>query len=297
MIQSVFDVRRVVSSDAFLLSAPVADQTFGEFFVHLGNHLVTDGIDQGIRRLATVSTEEIDPHFSTAAERQDVAEGLIGVRAAPNEPDDSGNQRNGDQQQIAQAIPSSCIRLSDTGVASPEDTGWGGCSLFSPSVMVPTKLPSRRKLLRHLVSLPRSRDHTALRAGGSKRAFANQNHFDCLQHDDQIEKKTLVLQVVQIVLQFFFGIFDRCAVWITELRPTGTSRFDPVALTIVGDLCFETANVHGLFRSWPHKAYITAQDVKELQQFIDPGFVNKSANAGYPRIVLDGKFAVIVGNV
>ena len=45
-------------------------------------------------------------------------------------------------------------------------------------------------------------------------AFANHDDFDGLQQYDHIEQQAVIFQIIKIVLQLFFSVFARCAIWI-----------------------------------------------------------------------------------
>src|SRR5882724_538389 len=52
------------------------------------------------------------------------------------------------------------------------------------------------------------------------RAASIDDHFHGLQHDLQIQQKRPVLNVVEIVTEFFFSILDRRSILVADLCPT-----------------------------------------------------------------------------
>src|ERR1043166_4111674 len=71
------------------------------------------------------------------------------------------------------------------------------------------------------------------------RSPSKQNRLDRLEHDGCVEHQALVLQIVQVVLQFLLRIFDRGAVWIFDMRPAGQARLNQVPLLVVFDFLSE----------------------------------------------------------
>src|SRR6185503_5280821 len=66
-----------------------------------------------------------------------------------------------------------------------------------------------------------------------------QNDLDRLKQDDRIKNQTVILDVEKVVLKFLARVFNRGAVRILDLRPTGQSRRDQMSLFVVGDLLRE----------------------------------------------------------
>ena len=48
-------------------------------------------------------------------------------------------------------------------------------------------------------------------------AFAHQYHPDRFKKHNKVEKKGMVFDVIQVILELFGGVFDRCPILITYL--------------------------------------------------------------------------------
>src|SRR5207253_3469422 len=117
-------------------------------------------------------------------------------------------------------------------------------------------------------------------AGGSSplnrlRSLSKQNRLNRLEQNRGIECQILVLDVIEIVLQFLSGIVDRCAVRILDLRPTCQARRDQMPLFVVGDLLRQLLDKVRTLSPWAAKVHVAAQDVPELWDLIDPNLTDR----------------------
>src|SRR5437868_1366769 len=86
---------------------------------------------------------------------------------------------------------------------------------------------------------------------GSTRAPAKKHNANRLEDNDGVQHQRLVLNVVEIILQLFDGIFERRAVRVANLRPAGQSGLHQMALRIVTNLFFKPRDEDGAFGSRP----------------------------------------------
>ncbi len=77
-----------------------------------------------------------------------------------------------------------------------------------------------------------------------------------LRENHQIEKETVILHVVEIVLEFFLRVVHRGAVRVTDLRPAGDAGFYRVPVGIVLDLFCEILDEETALRSRADKAHL-----------------------------------------
>ena len=92
-----------------------------------------------------------------------------------------------------------------------------------------------------------------------------------------------MLDVKEVVLQLDFVLFHRRPVAVLDLRPTGDSRAQRMALAVIGNLFFQHVGELRLF--WPrsNKTHIPAQNIHELRKFVDAENADKPSypcNAG-----------------
>src|SRR4030095_16450224 len=70
----------------------------------------------------------------------------------------------------------------------------------------------------------------------SARALAKENDSHGLEQDQEVEENRVVLDVVEVVLEFFHRLLDVGTVAVPHLCPTGDSRLDAVPDAVEGDL-------------------------------------------------------------
>src|SRR5688572_23349501 len=90
------------------------------------------------------------------------------------------------------------------------------------------------------------------------------------EQDENVERRRLIFDVVEVVLKFFPRVLDRGAVRVADLRPSGQPRFDQTPLGVIRNLLFELLGEERSFRSRPDQAHFAANDVEQLWQFINP---------------------------
>src|SRR4029077_20629728 len=86
------------------------------------------------------------------------------------------------------------------------------------------------------------------------------NGLDGLENDEEIEAEGEILDVVEIVLKLLQRVFDRRAIRVPDLCPSGEAWLDDVALAVEGDLLEETADEFGPLGARSHQAHVTTQD-------------------------------------
>src|SRR5262245_45442896 len=123
---------------------------------------------------------------------------------------------------------------------------------------------------------------------GSARETPEEHNARRFQEDDDVENRRLIFDVVEVVLMFFARVLERSAVGVTDLRPSGQSRFDQMTLGVIGDLLFKLFDEDLAFGARSDQSHLAAHDVDQLRQFIDPQFANPSADAGHARIATGG---------
>src|SRR5262245_28857936 len=104
----------------------------------------------------------------------------------------------------------------------------------------------------------------SLPASRSACALAPDDHFDRLDDDGQIEQRTMVLHIEQIVLQFLDRIVFRRSIRIAQLRPAGETRLDAVTFTIVGNSFIQSRYELRPFRPRPDETHLAAQHIENL---------------------------------
>src|SRR5689334_9912742 len=81
---------------------------------------------------------------------------------------------------------------------------------------------------------------------------ASQEHdLDRLEHDPHIKQQRSVFDVVEIILKLLYCIFDRRAVAVIDLRPTGQARLNQVTLVVERNLLGQLLDEEGAFGARP----------------------------------------------
>ena len=109
-----------------------------------------------------------------------------------------------------------------------------------------------------------------------------------MENNVQIERRSQVLDVIQIVFQFHDGVLHRIAVFMIDLGPTGDAGFHAQAMTIVGDFFFQDFDKLRPFRTRTHQRHFAAHHVQQLRQFIQSRFTQEAAQRRHARIVFGG---------
>src|SRR5439155_9418365 len=109
--------------------------------------------------------------------------------------------------------------------------------------------------------------------------------LDCLEHDQQIEPKGHVFDVVEIELQLFASLGQARAISIPHLRPTRQSRANHMPEIEVRNLFREPRHKLRPFRARPDKSPIGAQHIPELRNLVEPRLPHELAAAGHSWLV------------
>ena len=108
------------------------------------------------------------------------------------------------------------------------------------------------------------------------------------QDDLDVQERVAILKVVQVVLQFFPGVFDPRCVAVVDLGPACDAGAEPVAVGVEGDLFFVFGGEFGLLGAGPHYAHLSAEDVPELGYLVQAELAEDGADRG-------NKMGVVVG--
>jgi len=89
-----------------------------------------------------------------------------------------------------------------------------------------------------------------------------------------------VFDVVEVVLEFFHGVFNRGAVGEVDLRPAGQAGFYQVPRLIKRNLFFKFPHEFRAFGPWADEAHFSFEHVPELGEFVQPAFAEEIADFG-----------------
>src|SRR5262245_24440155 len=96
--------------------------------------------------------------------------------------------------------------------------------------------------------------------------------------DDQVKENTVILNIIQVVGEFRFGILNRGAVRIVDLGPAGDAGTHAQTLAVVGNFARQSLDEEGPFRTRPDEAHVTTQDIENLRNFVDSGEPEEAAD-------------------
>src|SRR4030095_4212030 len=99
----------------------------------------------------------------------------------------------------------------------------------------------------------------AFTSAGSMRTRAGHYNSNGFEQYDDVEKERVVLYVIQVVLQLLHRVFERRAVVIANLRPSGQSGFHTVTHRLIGYLAGELVNEVRAFGPRPNEAHVAAK--------------------------------------
>ena len=85
--------------------------------------------------------------------------------------------------------------------------------------------------------------------------------FDGFKHNEKIQPKGHVLDVVEIELKLLSALGQSGSVAVTDLSPSGKAGADHVAEIEVGDLLGEPGNKLRALRARANEAHIASQNV------------------------------------
>src|SRR5262249_6645260 len=112
------------------------------------------------------------------------------------------------------------------------------------------------------------------------RPFTQQDHFDSLKNDGQVERDRKMFDIEEIELQLPLRVFNGRTVLILDLRPSGKPRTDCVPLRKEIQAGVQQFAEIRLLRPWTHQAHGAAQNVEELRQFVQSIFADERSNPG-----------------
>src|SRR5262245_4736187 len=113
----------------------------------------------------------------------------------------------------------------------------------------------------------------------SRRSAGEEDHLDGLDDDEEVQKQRAVLDVVQVVLELLAGLLERCAIVVPHLRPPGDPGSDDVPEHVERDSLLKLADEDRAFRARPDQAHVTAQDVDELRELVEPRLAQEASQA------------------
>ena len=93
-----------------------------------------------------------------------------------------------------------------------------------------------------------------------------------------VEHQALVLDVIEIVLELLPRIFNRSAIGILDLRPTGQARRDQVSLFVISNLLGKLRDKVRALGTRTDEIHVAAQDVPELRNLVDANLANDPAD-------------------
>src|SRR5689334_2660469 len=108
---------------------------------------------------------------------------------------------------------------------------------------------------------------------------AKQNDLHGLKQNNCIEDQPVIFDVEQVVLQLLPRVFDGCAIGILDLRPTGESGRNQMALFVIGDLFSQLRYEMRPLGSRADKIHLALENVPKLRDLVDANFANDAAHA------------------
>src|SRR5499427_10478052 len=106
------------------------------------------------------------------------------------------------------------------------------------------------------------------------------------KQNDRVEKRRLVFDVIKIVLKFLPRVFERRAIGVTDLRPTGQPRFHQMELGVIRDALFEPLNELRALRARAYQTHLATQDVEKLRGLVDAKPADDPPDSRHARVVL-----------
>src|SRR5689334_2603780 len=90
------------------------------------------------------------------------------------------------------------------------------------------------------------------------RSTTEKDHSKSGQYDSQIQFKREILDVIQLVFELVFRIFDGGSILIFHLSPACDPWSDTVPAPVHGNHLFEHLTKLRLFWAWTHKTHLAA---------------------------------------
>src|SRR5271169_2890632 len=120
------------------------------------------------------------------------------------------------------------------------------------------------------------------------RAATQEQDLNCLKHDQDVQTNGCVLDVEEIVPEFFLRVLNRISILVPNLCPACDSRAHQVPQAVVWDLLREPLNEFWTLRPRTHECHITLQHAPQLRDFVEPRHTEKFAHSGNPGVVIIG---------
>ena len=119
---------------------------------------------------------------------------------------------------------------------------------------------------------------------------AEQDDFDGSQDDHQIHPDRHILDIEQVVIKLFDGIFNRGAVSVVDLGPSGNARPNREAFTVIRDLLLKVFYKKISLRPRAYKAHFAFEYIPELRDLIDADLADDAPDPGDALIVVLGPY-------
>src|SRR6266480_1192988 len=94
------------------------------------------------------------------------------------------------------------------------------------------------------------------------------DHLESYQDDGQIQREGKVLDIVQLIFELAFCVFDIGSILILYLRPASDSWSDAVPAPIHRNYLLQHLAKFRLFWAWANQTHFATQDIDQLRQFI-----------------------------
>src|SRR5580704_18570549 len=118
---------------------------------------------------------------------------------------------------------------------------------------------------------------------------STQGHdLDCLEHDQYIQCDRSVLDIEEVILQFFSGVCHGVPVLVAHLRPSGDSRPYHMANAIIGNFLGKPLDKLWSLGAWADKSHVAFQHAPQLRNLIESRASQKSSNPGDARVLISG---------
>src|SRR5690606_9196687 len=100
-------------------------------------------------------------------------------------------------------------------------------------------------------------------------ADSQENHFDRIEKDGDIEPEREALDVIEVVLQLLDRVVDGSGVVAPHLGVPGHTGAYVEPLAEIGDLPLELIDEHRPLRARPNEAHVASEHVPELRQLVE----------------------------
>src|SRR2546430_8939728 len=107
-----------------------------------------------------------------------------------------------------------------------------------------------------------------------------------VEQDQKVEEQRQILDVVEVVLQFFERIFDRSAVTVFDLGPAGDAGLHGQPFHVVRNLFLEGMDEFRTLGAGSDEAHVAQQDVEELRQLVEPCPSEQRPDPRHSRVTL-----------